>query len=80
MAEINPEQIEEIVSQVINNLRSEGRIQSAPARSSRVPVGSRSQSGIHPSTDQAIMAAKQAQGEFVQLGFAKPSEPDIQQA
>ena len=75
MAEINPEQIEEIVSQVINNLRSEGRIPSDQARSSKVGIGgSKSQSGIHPSTDQAIMAAKQAQAEFVQLGFAKRRE------
>ena len=75
MAEINPEQIEEIVSQVINNLRSEGRIPSVPARSSKVGVSdSKSQAGIHPSTDQAIMAAKQAQAEFVQLGFAKRRE------
>ena len=34
----------------------------------------RSQSGIHPSTDQAVVAAKQAQAEFVQLGFAKRRE------
>ena len=66
--------IEEIVSQVINNLRSEGRISSAPVRSSKVGVGSRSQSGIHPSTDQAVVAAKQAQAEFVRLGFAKRRE------
>lgn len=75
MAEINPEQIEEIVSQVINNLRSEGRIPSEQARSSKVGVGgSKSQFGIHPSTDQAIMAAKQAQAEFVRLGFVKRRE------
>ena len=74
MAEINPDQIEEIVSQVINNLRSEGRIPSASVEKSKVSVGSRSQSGIHPSTDQTIMAAKQAQSEFVQLGFAKRRE------
>jgi len=71
MAEINPEQIEEIVSQVISNLRNEGQI--APGPTNNLTTGA-PQAGLHPCADQAISAAKQAQAEFVKLGFYRRRE------
>ena len=71
MAEINQEQIEEIVAQVIRNLRHGGQLSSSPTQSS---TSGASQPGVFPTVDQAIGAAKEAQTEFVKLGFAKRKE------
>ena len=70
MAEVNQQQIEEIVAQVIRNLQSDGQIpSSAPASAS-----SGSRSGIYPTVDTAVAAAKDAQAAFVKLGFTKRKE------
>jgi propionaldehyde dehydrogenase len=70
MAEVNQQQIEEIVAQVIRNLQSDGQIpSSAPASAS-----SGSRSGIYPTVDAAVAAAKDAQAAFVKLGFTKRKE------
>ncbi len=68
MAEINPDQIEEIVSQVIRNLRSGDQISSAPTNNASEGAP---QSGMYMHAEGAIAAAKLAQEEFVKLGFAK---------
>ena len=72
MAEINESQIEEIVAQVIRNLQNDG--QPLPTTTPQSTVSSASDSGIFPTVDQAIAAAKAAQTDFVKLGFAKRRE------
>ena len=72
MAEINESQIEEIVAQVIRNLQNDG--QPLPTTTPQPTVSSASDSGIFPTVDQAIAAAKTAQTDFVKLGFAKRRE------
>ncbi len=72
MAEINESQIEEIVAQVIRNLQNDG--QPLPTTTPQPTVASASDSGIFPTVDQAIAAAKAAQTDFVKLGFAKRRE------
>ena len=72
MAEINESQIEEIVAQVIRNLQNDG--QPLPTATPQPTVSSASDSGIFPTVDQAIAAAKAAQTDFVKLGFAKRRE------
>ena len=69
MAEINETQIEEIVAQVIRNLQNDG--QRLPTTTPQSAAAGASDTGIFPSVDQAIAAAKVAQVEFVKLGFAK---------
>ena len=72
MAEINEAQIEEIVAQVIRNLQSDGQ-----RLSTTIPqpaAASTSDTGIFPTVDQAIAAAKTAQAKFVKLGFVKRRE------
>ncbi|MBI1925859.1 aldehyde dehydrogenase family protein, partial [Candidatus Poribacteria bacterium] len=71
MAEINQEQIEEIVAQVIRNLRREGQTSPSLTKSS---TSGPSQPGVYPTVDGAIAAAKGAQAEFAKLGFAKRVE------
>ena len=71
MAEIDQKQVEEIVAQVVRNLRGDGQILShAPAP----PISSTSDSVVCPTVDQAVEAAKAAQSEFVALGFSKRVE------
>ncbi len=72
MAEINESQIEEIVAQVIRNLQNDG--QPLPTTTPQPTVSTASDSGIFPTVDQAIAAAKTAQTDFVKLGFAKRRE------
>lgn len=72
MAEINESQIEEIVAQVIRNLQNDG--QPLPTTTPQPTVSTASDSGIFPTVDQAIAAAKAAQTDFVKLGFAKRRE------
>ncbi|CAI8001328.1 Ethanolamine utilization protein EutE [Geodia barretti] len=72
MAEINETQIEEIVAQVIRNLQNDG--QRLPTTTSQPTAAGASDTGIFPTVDQAIAAAKAAQVEFVKLGFAKRRE------
>ena len=75
MAEISQGQIEEIVAQVVRNLQREGQI--PPTPSGTLPVRARvnpshsPQSGVYPTVDEAVAAAKEAQAEFVKLGLAK---------
>jgi propionaldehyde dehydrogenase len=71
MAEISEAQIEEIVAQVIRNLKGEGQALSPTGRP--VATGG-AHSGVFPTVDQAIAAAKSAQEEFVRLGIAKRKE------
>jgi len=71
MAEINQEQIEEIVAQVIRNLRREGQ---APPSLKKSSTSGPSQPGVYPTVEGAIAAAKGAQAEFAKLGFAKRVE------
>jgi propionaldehyde dehydrogenase len=75
MAEISPEQIEQIVAQVVRNLRSNEPVSPTPAGTSsgrtRASRASTSRSGIYATVDEAVAAAKVAQAEFVKLGFAK---------
>ncbi len=71
MAEIDQKQVEEIVAQVVRNLRDDGQILSqAPAPS----LSSASASVVYPTVDRAVEAAKAAQSEFVALGFTKRVE------
>ena len=70
MAEVNQQQIEEIVAQVIRNLQSDGQIPS----SSPTSASSGSRLGIYPTVDAAVAAAKDAQAAFVKLGFTKRKE------
>ena len=72
MAEINETQIEEIVAQVIRNLQNDG--QRLPTTTPQSASAGASDTGIFPTVDQAIAAAKAAQVEFVKLGFAKRRE------
>ena len=72
MAEINETQIEEIVAQVIRNLQNDG--QRLPTTAPQPAAAGASDTGIFPTVDQAIAAAKAAQVEFVKLGFAKRRE------
>lgn len=71
MAEIDKKQVEEIVAQVVRNLRDDGQILSQVPEP---PLLSKSESVVHPTVDQAVAAAKSAQTEFVALGFAKRVE------
>ena len=72
MAEINEAQIEEIVAQVIRNLQNDG--QRLPITTPQPVAAGASDTGIFPTVDEAIAAAKAAQVEFVKLGFAKRRE------
>ena len=71
MAEIDKKQVEEIVAQVVRNLRDDGQILSQVPEP---PLPSNSDSVVHPTVDQAVAAAKSAQTELVALGFAKRVE------
>jgi propionaldehyde dehydrogenase len=71
MAEIDQKQIEEIVAQVVTNLRNDGQTLPQTAAS---PISGASGSVVFPNVDQAIAAAKAAQSEFVKLGFARRVE------
>ena len=71
MAEIDKKQVEEIVAQVVRNLRDDGQIISQVPEP---PPSGSSDSVVHPTVDQAVAAAKAAQSEFVALGFAKRVE------
>jgi len=60
MAEVSQEQIEAIVSEVVETLRRGGAVQTEPTTTSVV--------GVFNTADQAVAAAKQAQADLVALG------------
>ncbi|MDP6999249.1 MAG: aldehyde dehydrogenase [Candidatus Poribacteria bacterium] len=66
MAEVSQEQIEAIVSEVVETLRRGGAVQTEPTTTSVV--------GVFNTADQAVAAAKQAQADLVALGFKKREE------
>ena len=70
MAEISQEQIEAVVSEVLEKLRSSGSIQNPSSSTNDVSV----LDGVFDTAERAVAAAKQAQTELLELGFKKRNE------
>ena len=70
MAEISQEQIEAVVSEVLEKLRSSGSIQKLSSSTNDVSV----LDGVFDTAERAVAAAKQAQTELLELGFKKRNE------
>ena len=70
MAEISQEQIEAVVSEFLEKLRSSGSIQKPSSSTSDVSV----LDGLFDTAERAVAAAKQAQTELLALGFKKRNE------
>ena len=63
MVEVSQEQIEAIVSEVVETLRRGGEVQTGTTTTSVA--------GVFNTADQAVAAAKQAQADLAALGFKK---------
>ena len=70
MAEVSQQQIEAVVSEVLERLSRDGKIET----SSPSAIGSSASDGIFATAEQAVAAAKKAQIDLVKLGLKKRSE------
>ena len=70
MAEVSQQQIEAVVSEVLEKLSRDGKIQT----SSPSTIGSSASDGIFTTAEQAVAAAKKAQIDLVKLGLKKRGE------